>query len=306
MIHEYGLEPSMVATWGNRHDFRYFVEKFGLGQPRIVSRYPRDWKRLVWEAFRSQDDFERKRMEELLARLAERQVKRRGYLWEPQRTWLQNAHAEHGRAPFHAILASVNPNEHPATIVADELEEATTPLWAAPRGRAVARSAREMAAAIAAMLRIAEVVILVDPHFGPERPRYRRPLEAFLRAVLEGRPTEGPRRVEVHTSLELTGTRAFFEAECQDQLPRCLPQGISLALLRLATRPGGQRLHNRYVLTDVGGVVFGIGLDDGNDVETDDLTLMDRAQYEMRWAEHSSNPMAFETPEGTIEIRRGE
>ncbi len=47
MVYEYALEPELVATWGNRQDFRYFVEKFGLGQPRIVSRYPKPWKRLV-------------------------------------------------------------------------------------------------------------------------------------------------------------------------------------------------------------------------------------------------------------------
>lgn len=304
MIHEYALEPELVATWGNRQDSRYFVEQFGLGKPRIVSRYPKRWTRQVWDAFKSDNEIERKRMEELLVRLTERQVKRRGYLWEAEKTWLQNAHAEHGRAPFHAILARVNPNGHPTTLVADELQEGTTPLWAAPRGRTVARSATEMAAAIGAMLRVSEVVIFVDPHFGPERSRYRRPLEEFLRAALQDRPTAGPRRVEVHTSLESTGTRAFFERECQGQLPRCLPAGICLALLRLTARPGGQCLHNRYVLTDVGGVVFGIGLDDGNVAETDDLNLMDRAQYELRWAEHSSELMAFDAPEGRIEIRR--
>ena len=80
MIHEYALEPELVATWGNRHDYRYFLEKFGLGQPRIVSRYPERWTRLVWQAFRPANDFETTRMTELLARLSEHTVRRRNYL----------------------------------------------------------------------------------------------------------------------------------------------------------------------------------------------------------------------------------
>lgn len=302
MIHEYALEPELVATWGNRQVGRYFVEKFGLGQPRMVSRYPKRWKGLVWDAFRSNNDVEKKRIEELLARLSERIVQRRGYIWEPRSRWLDNAHTEHGRIPFRAILAKENPTDHGGTLVAERLDD-STPLWRVPRAVTVARSAVEMADAVAAMLRIAQTVVFVDPHFGPERARYRRPLEAFLRILLDGRPVGLPSRLEFHTSLDDTGTRAFFQDECQRQLPRCIPKGLSLTILRLRQRPGGERLHDRYILTDVGGVKIDGGLDDGSEGESDDVMLMDRAQYELRWAQHASNSMAFQSPEGPVEVR---
>lgn len=304
MVHEYALEPELVATWGNRPDYRYFIEQFGLGQPRIVSRYPKPWKRLVWEAFRSDDDFERTRMTELLARLSERMVQRRKYVWEPAHTWLENAHKEHDRFPFHAVLARANSTNHPSTLVAEGLGEAT-PLWATPRGMTIARTAGDMAAAVATMLRIAEIIIFVDPYFRPGRIESRRPLEKFLRAVVNARPLEVPARIEVHTSLveDRSGTREFFEDQCRRNLPRYLPEGVRLVLLRLRERPGGERLHNRYILTDLGGLVFGAGLDDGADGETDDVTLMDRAQYVLRWSQHASDAMAFEVSEARVEVR---
>lgn len=117
MIHEYALEPELVATWGNRRDYRYFIDKFGLGQPRIVSRYPERWGNLAWEAFqtrRSATDIERTRMEALLSRLSERMVRRHNPIWEPDQTWLENAHGEHARFPFHAILARANAAGHGA------------------------------------------------------------------------------------------------------------------------------------------------------------------------------------------------
>lgn len=304
MVHEYALEPELVASWCNRHDFRYFFEKFGLGQPRIVSRYPKPWKRLVWGAFRSADDFDRARMTELVARLSERMVHRRNYVWEPESSWLQNAHDEHARVPFHAILARANSTDHPTTLTSDGLGDAAK-LWSVPRGVTIARSADEMAATIAAMLRIAEVVIFVDPYFRPGRPQNRRPLEAFLSAVVNTRPLEMSARVEVHTALDenRSGTREFFEDQCRRNLSDCIPQGLRLVLLRLRERPGGERLHNRYILTDVGGLVFGAGLDEGTAGETDDVTLMDRAQYELRWSQHTADSLAFDLVETRIEIR---
>lgn len=304
MIYEYALEPELVATWGNRQDSRYFAEKFGLGQPRIVSRYPRRWKRLVLEALGRVDNVEPARVVELVQRLSEKMVHRREYVWDPGRTWSDNARAEHERAPFHAILARQNADGHPRVLIAAELNDAT-PLWAVPRAVAIARRAADMAAAVAAMLRIAEIVVFVDPYFGPDRPRHRRTLEAFLRATTDGRVVDGPARLEVQTSGDeaRTGARGFFEAECQRRLPGCIPAGARLRVVRLVERPGGERLHNRYILTDTGGVLFGAGLDDGDEGATDDVQLLERAQYEERWRQYAGDPSAFDQPEPPVEIQ---
>jgi len=159
---------------------------------------------------------------------------------------------------------------------------------------------------VAAMLRLADVIVFVDPYFRPARVANRRPLEAFLRAAVHARSTKMPARVEVHTSLseDRCGTREYFEHQCQQNLPRCIPEGARLAVLRLRERPGGQQLHNRYILTDVGGLVFGAGLDEGAAGETDDVSLMDRAQYELRWSQHATDVAAFFDVDGVpVEIQ---
>ncbi len=301
MIHEYALEPELVASWVDHRIGRYFIEKFGLGQPRIVSRYPKRWKRLVWEAFTSDNDVERARMTELLERLSETMVKRRDGRWDPNAGWLHNAEDEHVRVPFHAILARSNPRGHAKVLVADEIDNSAL-LWSVRRGYTIPRTAIEMAAAVASMLRIADVLVFVDPHFGPENSRYRRPLEQFLRSVVDGRPGEAPRRLEVHSSADGGSTTAFFGDGCRQQLPRCIPIGLRVAMVRLRQRQGGERLHNRYILTDLGGVIFGVGLDEGDPGDTDDIQLLDRAQYEKRWRQYAGEPPAFERPEPAIRV----
>jgi hypothetical protein len=301
MIYEYALEPELVATWSDRRIGRYFIEKFGLGQPRVVSRYPRAWKRLVWEAFAGGNDLDRKRMEELLARLCEVMVKRRAGVWTQSQTWLANAEAEHARSPFHAILARQNSRKHPRVLIADDLDERATH-WDLPRGVTVGRTAASMAATVKSMLRAAESVFFVDPYFGPERPRHRRSLRAFLRALMDGRPSARPQRIQIFTSIDSTGTKEFFEEECRRSLSTCIPVGVRLSICRLRQKPNGERLHNRYILTDLGGVIFGVGLDEGEEGATDDIELLERAQYEKRWQQYVGDPGAFDRPEPNIDL----
>ena len=291
MIYEYALEPDLVATWTDRHVCRYFMQSFGFGQGRIVSRYPNSWQRRVWNAFEGTDDFARVRLTELLARLSERMVQRCNTHWEHDpTTWLENAEHEHGRRSFRAILARANPRNHVGVLTETAVDEDNVSGWAVSHGRPVARNTTEAAEALAPLLRCSSTVIFVDPYFGPERPRYRRPFRAFLDRMVDRRPGENPERVEVHTSAEHTGTEAFFRGECEAELPRCVPEGMRILVRRLSRKPGGEQLHNRYILTDLGGVTFGIGLDDGNEGETDDITLMDRETYELRWSQYVGNP----------------
>ncbi len=152
------------------------------------------------------------------------------------------------------------------------------------------------------MLRIADVLVFVDPHFGPEKVRHRRPLEEFLRSVVDARPGEAPQRLEVLTSADDGPTTEFFCGECRRRLPRCIPIGLHVEMVRLRQRAGGERLHNRYILTDLGGVTFGVGLDEGDPGDTDDIQLLDRAQYEERWRQYAGEPPAFDRPEPAIRV----
>ena len=166
----------------------------------------------------------------------------------------------------------------------------------------MSRSAKALAAAVAAMLRNAAVVVLVDPHFGAENRRHREPLRAFLRAMIDARPGALPDRIDVYCSADGGATERFFRGECESRLPRIVPAGLQVGLVRLRQRDDGERLHNRYILTDLGGVTFGVGLDEGNAGDTDDIQLLDRAQYEKRWNQYGSEDPAFDRPHPPVTI----
>ena len=298
MIYEYALEPQLVAGWTDRRDCRHYMQSFEFGQGRVVSRYPKRWKRHVWDAFETTDDLARTRLVELLARLSERMIRRSNVQWNDSTSWRENAEREHDERPFHAILARTNPNSHAHVLTESDLDDGATEYWAVNRGLTVSRKAADMAEAVASLLRCSSIVIFIDPHFRPEKSRYRRPFEAFLERMIRRRPGGMPKRIELHTAADRTGTEEFRE-ECERRLPRCVPEKMRVRVRRLRQKQGGEKLHNRYILSDLGGVSFGYGLDEGNKGETDDITLMDRDQYKLRWSQYSGEPPAAFEQEGT-------
>ena len=302
MLHEYAVEPELAAMWGDRKSGRYFLDKFGLGSPRIMSRYPPNWEQLVWAARRS--DSQRKRTEELIQRLSEVMVTRQGADWNPDRTWLENTLNEHRRIPFHAIVVRGNPAPHSKVLVADELDEHTS-LWSVPH-ETIPRTAAAIAGAVRDMLRMANDVVFIDPYFAPQRPHHTKVLAACFRACLDKRLVREHPTVRVFTAAaaKKNGTRQYFEEECRARLPRMLPRRQRVTIARLEERSEGEKLHNRYILTEFGGVGFpaGLGEEHQEHQATDDPWLLTRKQHAVRWSQYVGRPPAFDQPEDEITV----
>ena len=226
-------------------------------------------------------------------------VRRSNLQWNDSTSWRENAEREHDERPFHAILARTNPNSHAHVLTESDLDDGATEYWAVSRGLTVSRKAADMAEAVASLLRCSSIVIFIDPHFKPKEPRYRRPFEAFLERMIRRRPGGMPKRIELHTAADRKRTEESF----REELPRCVPEKMRVRVRRLREKQGGEKLHNRYILSDLGGVSFGYGLDEGDEGATDDITLMDRAQYELRWSQYSEDPpAAFDQEEIPVEV----
>lgn len=298
MIHEYALEPEMVATWGKRENYRFFIRAFDEGKGRRVSRYPKSWAKKVWNAYAGRSDFEKKRLEELLIRITENMVKRKNCQWDENiGGWLQNAIKEHERFPFHAIIARKNSVNHSAVVCEDDLSLSTCPKWETPHGISISRNASNMADIVWQMLFCCRWVRFIDPFFSQCKNGHRTSLAAFLKILKAERPVGSPEAVEIHTrggGADMDFLKDFFE--------NIIPAGISLVLFQWREKPGSQKLHNRYILTDLGGVSFYHGLDAGKSGETDDVSRMDRDQYHLRCTQYHESTNTFEEAEKPLFI----
>jgi hypothetical protein len=290
MICEFALEPSLLSNW---RDFRFFVDHFGISHGRLISRYPKRWKRLVYESLAGCGDIERKKIEERLSTIDDRIYKRQNCTWTDGQQWLANAEAEHQRLPFHAIIAATHPNG-PAYVLDGNTLDETNKIWCVDDQEVVERNAVAMAKSISAMLQLSHEIILVDPHFDPQRQGFRNPLREFLAAALQGRTAAVITKVEIHTSEDddKPSTQLFHD-RCRQSLPQLIPTGMSVHIYRWKEIDGGDEFHNRYVLTDIGGVKFNTGLDEGDPGQTDDVSLLKPDAYALRRAQYAAGSTAF-------------
>lgn len=286
MIHAFALEPELVATWGKREEFRFIRDKFGFGTPRVLLELPKfsKWKRAVHAAANglglSPEDM--KRIEELFRLFSEHRCRRAHAVYDGEILWLENAEREHERKPFAGIVAVANPRGHDGVLVADQLDREGSS-WACDVACSPARTPEAIATALSAMLENCRQVHLIDPYFSPESLRHRPVFEALM-DILAGSDIS-PKAVCVHCNDRLS--LELFEHEAARMAGR-LPAGITVEFARWSQRDGGEKLHNRYVLTDIGGVMLGVGLDEGFRGETDDLMLMSPKQYELRWSQYAA------------------
>jgi hypothetical protein len=320
MISEYALDPELVARWHDPREWAFFREAFADGTGRFGSTFPRQnvkkWRQAVLSTFRQCFPTETpqsrawQRMDALLERLSERMVEREPGD-APDGRWLDRAVAEHRRRPFQGILSSV-----PATGVAEVLtpemlfDDRPTVSWAAPRCPPVPRTAADFADVLRPLLLRCREVVFVDPWFDPNKPEFTDPLRTMLEVLWgPGRGVDAPSAQLVIAEGGNQGKRdaRWLVDVCSKRLPRILPAGRCLTVTVLRQRPGGQKIHNRYVLTIFCGVSFGTGLDAAGDEgsgQTDDLCRLTREQLDARWGQYvSARGSWFEEAAGPAVIR---
>lgn len=79
----------------------------------------------------------------------------------------------------------------------------------------------------------------------------------YLGFIFSHQTADGPidrafPKIEFHTAFK--AEKKVFSDECQRQFPQVIPRGMSLKVVRWQEQNKGDGLHNRYILTDRGGV----------------------------------------------------
>lgn len=284
MIKEFAVEPEAIVS--SFKDFIYVVEKFGICEGRVISRFPKTWKRLVYEAAqaRHQGKVEGKKIEERLRRLPDEILIA---MSRPAGTgdWIDVALAEHQRQPFDYLIT--NAPQEVAEAVPVESLDGEHPCLRITRELSISREPEAMASACAFLLKTAKVIKIIDPHLDFSHHRYREPFNAFMKHVRAGT------QIEIYRGIRDDGpTREFLRQKAEQFLQTALPIGVHARIFLL---PAGT-MHNRFLLTDLGGIKFGVGLDAAGDnaAPEDELSLMVPGVWQSRWARYSGGELLGE------------
>lgn len=286
MIHEYALDPGLLNNWER---WRYLTEKFSVSQGRLISRYPKRWKRMVYDGLSACSEVEKLRIVEKLKSIDDRMISRFSEWMEGD--WLANAESENAKRPFHAIVAYGNPHAGFNVLVADDLDD-ETPLWKVESELKIKRQANALGEAVSVLISLGRKLVFIDPHFSPYKSKARNTLKVFLEkaaARTNGIPIDA---IEFHTQYK--PEIASFAEECLSQLPKRIPAGLTVKVKRWKEMEGGEGLHNRYILTERGGVRLAWGLDEGKPSHSDDISLLQPSMFTQTWDQYCGEAPAFD------------
>ena len=260
MHHEYAVEPAAVgSSWDA---FRYIFEKFGFQKGRLISRFPRTWARLVIETAEQSEvgPLARARIVEKLNQKRRTAFVRTGRDYDPTLgNWVENAAASHAISPFHGIIAQQGAQLGGAAISVADLDD-DHPLMVVPTSCDIPRTPKNIADVCFLLLYAAREINLVDPYFNfvGVSQNYRGPLEQMMHALQVAGKTN------VHIRIHY---RARYAPSSQADILNnpghwvnvTIPTGYELHLYAWEQRQDGERLHDRFLLCDCGGMTVGTG-----------------------------------------------
>lgn len=301
MLQEYAVEPAAIGSdW---QTFRYLIEKFGFDQGRLISQFPKHWFREVYQAAGGLSDLQKKRVEEALIAAKKNKVVRTGRPYSPDLGgWLDNALAEHGREPFHAIIAAANSGDEACVVRSDEVDDGHA-LIACARERAVPRDVESLAGALQGMLRFGARIVFVDPFFDPYKGPHKR---MFLRLLTIVKDLNPRAECEIHYRYHANKPdNADLEGEAAALFGDIIPAEMAVTLYCWKERDGGEDFHARYLLTDKGGIRVDAGFEPVGDHQHTDVSLMDFDLSQMRLAALARNATEYELVGPVLRISAG-
>ncbi|MBK9974263.1 MAG: hypothetical protein IPP14_05775 [Planctomycetes bacterium] len=298
MFNRYAIEPELVVAWcGNQLLHSLYRTAFGPASGRLVGMVPRKWEKRVFDACPDDPQMLKPRVVEFLKGMKEA-LYRAGAEYDEARPWVENAIAAHATSPLNAILARNAMPQH--AVVIDALNEAVpVTSWDVPNNAPLSRQAANFASALQPALSRATELILVDPMLQPDKPRFRNLLLALLKAAVGGRNPAALTRVEYLCRPKPEWSS--FDADCAALLPSAVPVGIALRVIKIDGTPGGQWIHDRYILTNKTGWSVPAGLDEGAPGATTVVSTLAAGSYRRSWADYAVAPRPFsESPVITV------
>jgi len=273
MLSEYAVEPAAIgADW---RTFKDLIDRFGADKGRLISRLPTKWEKKVIQAAK-EAGVPDVRMSSIIERLAHSKHKvvdfNRAYNHEAD--WIGNALREHGTRPFKAIICGAGKAATAEAMGPDDCSDAH-PLFRATTSCDVTRTADQIADALHTLTAVSREVDIVDPYFDlrSAKGNYLATLVSLL-ARLVGDPGQ-TKAIRIH--FRDHDTRPSAEILARDgsaQVKGLLPPGYRIEFYAWSEKLGGEDFHDRYVLTELGGIMIGAGLSADGPDESAAFTLL--------------------------------
>ena len=288
MLKDFAIDPDALASWEN---CRAILDRFAMGSGALISEFPRRWQRMVHEAAAERcGDIELKRIVDRLQKINRRLFTSSGRAYpEGERRWIEKAIEAHESQPFGGVICADEAYARPDSDVIFATEVSSThPLFSGLGQAHIPRNPGEMARAVRLLLVDATHVKFIDTHY---RPGTAAGFDEPMRQILEQVRNVANRKIDVELHTEGSDRRPP-EDQIEEGFVKVVDRAIANAEVAVVFYEQGI-LHNRFLLTNKGGVMWGTGLDEqgtsDRKTDSDDLILLNDQMYELHWRKWNPN-----------------
>lgn len=271
LIREFAIEPAALNDWGS---FRYVFEKLGFAEARLGVRLPEDWAANVLKACR--DDVERKRIEEVLRKHYQTHFVAAPLLGgQKPRGWHAVVSAAHARRPLAGVVVRTHGTTEPTGVPVSTVQELSEEFLATQREAAVPSTGKALARVARELVRLSPRIVMVDPYFKVTSAGWRDTFKGIVAIARQERCEYldiVTREESCPRDPERTLHRFFADAIGGNSRPI-----VEIRFLGPST--SGDRLHHRFLLSEIGAIRYDRGFEALGDNVTADVGVVDRTRH---------------------------
>ncbi|MFP4097897.1 MAG: hypothetical protein ACLFU1_03835 [Alphaproteobacteria bacterium] len=246
MLKEYAIDPAVAGDFSN---LKQIANLFDFSNPRRISRFPKKWERMVYEAAAPLGDMNAKRVEEKLKQFkgSKSCLYSFGRDYDSDKNWIDNALSSHGIMPFNAIICE---NDQDSCVKLDDLED-THPLIHAPNSQQVTKSLENYKALFDPLFMSVKNICIVDPYFSTYEDKAKRLYSHWFKLLSECSDAEA-KKLSIITSDKNGGPYKLGEENTLiTQARQTFANGQDLRfILNAKVIAHSDDMHDRFVIID--------------------------------------------------------
>ncbi|WP_152208487.1 hypothetical protein [Marinobacter changyiensis] len=287
MIVEHLIEPEfLLKVAETRRDYKDLLREFSLPSPRVAGNFPKMKsfrKQVLSKQSADASEHAQMRLLELLGLLSERRVER-SLAFDGTISFHENLkNAENNFfSGIHFLLDRKPPVPLDSKVVC--IEDFELGFDPSVTQVSVRRTAEELSQNLREFVRLSSSITLIDPYFGTQAGMWKTFI-LLLKASLESSPTPNKAFDVLFDGSKKTARSCKYLATKLIEEQPDLAKSFSRITFKEIQETGKSAIHNRYLLSELGGVSIGHGFEESNEHEHDDLNLLGEAVYRQRFSQ---------------------
>jgi len=254
MNDEFAVEPT---AFGNAFELKYLLEKFGFHNGRFIVSFPSKWIRQAYEHAQDFPEVEQARVKRLLDTYKKTVLISSGMNYDKSKTWpvnVKNIIGE-GTAHFKGVIASdSNKFGYPT------LNEVDADFFGTSLGLRILGTTENYVLIAKRLLQMSHEIAIVDPYLKMNDPKRKNVIQAFLEIGQKGNCYIFIILARYERSCMKT-PQAFKKMLIQDYRPFLKPK-TELVVKLIDDGNSVEKMHSRFILSELGGIVFDRGFDE--------------------------------------------